>query len=99
MRKKFKPDSQCFVYRGHVFKFNNELTIATSIEVGQIIKVVNKDQTSGGLQVNRIDNTTFPPIFDCTPAKVDNYDFAILRFGAKYVCDVDTGRDDELVLA
>lgn len=99
MAYKINIDSQHFGYRNQLFRFNNSQTNASKIQKGQLIIVVLKDQTSQGLMVNKIDCTCYPPIFSCTPAEVDSFSMTAITYGAKYVCELDTGRDDELVLA
>jgi hypothetical protein len=97
MASKIQIDSQHFGFRNQLFRFNNSQTNASLIEKGQLIIVLTKDGQSQGLQVNSLDKSIYPPIYSCTPASVDPMSMTALTYGAKYVCELDTGRDDDLV--
>ena len=99
MAHKVSIDAQHFGYRNQLYRFNNSQTNASKVKHGQLIIVVKKDGNSQGLMVNKVDCTCYPPIFSCTPADVDSYSMTAMLYGAVYICELDTGRDDELVLA
>jgi hypothetical protein len=98
MAFKINIDAQHFGYRNQLYRFNNSQTNASKIEEGQMLIVVKKDQTSQGLMVNKVDTSCYPPLFSCTPASVDPMSMTAINYGARYVCELDTGRDDDLVM-
>jgi hypothetical protein len=98
MASRIQIDSQHFGYRNQLFRFNNSQTNASLIEKGQMIIVLTKDGKSQGLQVNDVDKSVYPPLYSCTPASVDPMSMTALTYSAKYQAELDTGRDDELVM-
>jgi hypothetical protein len=87
MAFKINIDAQHFGFRNQLYRFNNSQTNASKVEAGQMLIVVKK-----------VDTSCYPPLFSCTPAAVDPMSMTAINFGARYVCELDTGRDDDLVM-